>query len=258
MERAAEEGAGAAATPGGLAAASLEDRYALERGRVLLSGTQALVRLTLMQRRRDMAAGLNTAGFVSGYRGSPLAGLDREFQRAKRHLDAHHVVFRPGLNEDLAATAVWGSQQLGLFPGARYDGVFSMWYGKGPGLDRSLDAIRHAHAAGTPKRGGALLLVGDDHGAVSSTLPHQSEHNLISAMVPLLSPAGVGEFLDFGLLGFAMQVVAQLLLEVVAHAKASSEPVSSRRRRRAVLSRDFMVSTGIFKIRALSSTLRSR
>ena len=193
-----------AAEPGDLGAISLDDRYTLRRGRVLLSGTQALVRLALMQRRRDLAAGLNTAGFVSGYRGSPLAGLDREFSRAKPHLDAHHVVFRPGLNEDLAATAVWGSQQLGLFKGARYEGVFSMWYGKGPGVDRSMDVIRHAHAAGTSRHGGALLLVGDDHGAISSTLPHQSEHNLISAMVPLISPGGVGEFLDYGLLGFAM------------------------------------------------------
>ncbi|MFI5015492.1 MAG: indolepyruvate ferredoxin oxidoreductase family protein [Hyphomicrobiales bacterium] len=182
----------------------LDDRYTLRKGRVLLSGTQALVRLTLMQRQRDLAAGFNTAGFVSGYRGSPLAGLDREFMRAKPHLDRHHVVFRPGLNEDLAATAVWGSQQLGLFEGARYDGVYAMWYGKGPGVDRSLDAIRHAQAAGTSKRGGVLLLVGDDHGAVSSTLPHQSEHNLISAMLPLLSPGGIGEFLDYGLIGWAM------------------------------------------------------
>ncbi|SED85448.1 indolepyruvate ferredoxin oxidoreductase [Rhizobiales bacterium GAS191] len=193
-----------ASVPRELGAIRLDDRYRLDRGRVLLSGTQALVRLALMQRRRDVDAGLNTAGFVSGYRGSPLAGLDREFMRAKAHLDAHHVVFRPGLNEDLAATAVWGSQQLELFPGARYDGVFSMWYGKGPGVDRSMDVIRHAHAAGTSSRGGTLMLVGDDHGAVSSTLPHQSEHNLISAMVPLLSPGGVGEFLDYGLLGFAM------------------------------------------------------
>ncbi|MFI4994497.1 MAG: indolepyruvate ferredoxin oxidoreductase family protein [Hyphomicrobiales bacterium] len=187
-----------------LGSARLDDRYTLDRGRVLLSGIQALVRLTLVQRRRDLAAGLNTAGFVSGYRGSPLAGLDREFLRAKGHLDTHHVVFRPGLNEDLAATAVWGSQQLALFSGARYDGVFSMWYGKGPGVDRSMDAIRHAHAAGTAGLGGTLLLVGDDHAAVSSTLPHQSEHNLISAMVPIISPGGVGEFLDYGLLGFAM------------------------------------------------------
>ncbi|WP_342361753.1 indolepyruvate ferredoxin oxidoreductase family protein [Terrarubrum flagellatum] len=175
-----------------------------ERGPVLLSGVQALVRLALLQRQRDARQGLNTAGFISGYRGSPLAGLDRELARAKRHLDAHHIVFKPGLNEDLAATAIWGTQQTGLFPGARYDGVFSMWYGKGPGVDRSMDAIRHANAFGTSRQGGALLMLGDDHGAVSSTFPHQSEHNLASAMVPVLSPAGLGEFLDLGLLGWAM------------------------------------------------------
>jgi indolepyruvate ferredoxin oxidoreductase len=183
---------------------SLDDRYALERGRVLLSGVQALVRLPMMQRRRDAAAGLDTAGFVSGYRGSPLAGLDREMQRARRHLEGHRIVFRPGVNEDLAATAVWGTQQLAMSPGARHDGVFAMWYGKGPGVDRSLDAIRHANAVGTTRHGGVLLLTGDDHGAVSSTLPHQSEHNLISAMVPMLAAGGVGEYLDYGLLGWAM------------------------------------------------------
>ncbi|MFN3547263.1 MAG: indolepyruvate ferredoxin oxidoreductase family protein [Mesorhizobium sp.] len=183
---------------------ALDERYTLPRGRILISGTQALVRLPMIQRQRDIAAGLNTAGYVSGYRGSPLAGFDREMGKARRQLADSHVVFHPGLNEDMAATAVWGTQQSGLFEGARYDGVFSMWYGKGPGVDRSMDVIRHANAAGTSRHGGVLLLVGDDHGAVSSTMPHQSEHNLISAMVPLLSPAGVGEYIEYGLLGFAM------------------------------------------------------
>jgi indolepyruvate ferredoxin oxidoreductase len=183
---------------------SLDDRYTLEKGRILVSGTQALVRLPIIQRQRDLARGLNTAGYVSGYRGSPLAGFDREMARAKKFLDAAHVKFHPGLNEDMAATAVWGTQQTGMFQGSRYDGVFGMWYGKGPGVDRSMDVIRHANAIGTNPNGGVLLLVGDDHGAVSSTLPHQSEHNLISAMVPLLSPAGVGEYIEYGLLGIAM------------------------------------------------------
>nr|WP_280821879.1 indolepyruvate ferredoxin oxidoreductase family protein [Mesorhizobium soli] len=183
---------------------ALDERYTLERGRILVSGTQALVRLAMVQRQRDLAAGLNTAGYVSGYRGSPLAGFDREMASAKKYLKANHIVFQPGLNEDMAATAVWGTQQAGMFPGSRYDGVFSMWYGKGPGVDRSMDVIRHANAVGTGKHGGVLLLVGDDHGAVSSTLPHQSEHNLISAMVPLLSPAGVGEYIDYGLFGWAL------------------------------------------------------
>ncbi|MFD2236445.1 indolepyruvate ferredoxin oxidoreductase family protein, partial [Aureimonas populi] len=184
--------------------ATLDERYTRESGRILVSGTQALVRLPMIQRRRDLAAGLDTAGYVSGYRGSPLASFDREMAVAARHLKAHHVVFQPGLNEDMAATAVWGTQQSGLFPGARYDGVFSMWYGKGPGVDRTMDVIRHANAVGTGPHGGVLLLAGDDHGAVSSTLPHQSEHNLISAMVPMLSPAGVGEYIEYGLLGWAM------------------------------------------------------
>ncbi|MBY5318596.1 indolepyruvate ferredoxin oxidoreductase family protein [Rhizobium leguminosarum] len=183
---------------------SLDDRYTLERGRILVSGTQALVRLPMIQRQRDLARGLNTAGYVSGYRGSPLAGFDREMARAKKFLDAAHVKFQPGLNEDMAATAVWGTQQTGMFQGLRYDGVFAMWYGKGPGVDRSMDVIRHANAIGTNANGGVLLLVGDDHGAVSSTLPHQSEHNLISAMVPMLSPAGIGEYIDYGLIGWAM------------------------------------------------------
>ncbi|WP_293857550.1 indolepyruvate ferredoxin oxidoreductase family protein [uncultured Alsobacter sp.] len=185
-------------------ARTLEERFTLERGRVLLTGNEAIVRLALAQRARDVAAGLNTAGFVSGYRGSPLARVDREFQKVGPLLDRNHIVFRAGLNEDLAATAVWGSQQLGLFPGARYDGVFALWYGKGPGVDRSMDVIRHAQACGTAEHGGTLLLLGDDHGAVSSTLPHQSDHNMISAMVPILSPAGLGEFIDMGLMGFAM------------------------------------------------------
>ncbi|MGO8113527.1 indolepyruvate ferredoxin oxidoreductase family protein [Rhizobium leguminosarum] len=183
---------------------SLDDRYTLERGRILVSGTQALVRLPMIQRQRDLARGLNTAGYVSGYRGSPLAGFDREMARAKKFLDEAHVKFQPGLNEDMAATAVWGTQQTGMFQGLRYDGVFAMWYGKGPGVDRSMDVIRHANAIGTNANGGVLLLVGDDHGAVSSTLPHQSEHNLISAMVPMLSPAGIGEYIDYGLIGWAM------------------------------------------------------
>ncbi|MCC2614104.1 indolepyruvate ferredoxin oxidoreductase family protein [Neorhizobium petrolearium] len=183
---------------------SLDDRYTLEKGRILVSGTQALIRLPMIQRQRDLERGLNTAGYVSGYRGSPLASFDREMGKAKKYLDAAHVKFQPGLNEDMAATAVWGTQQTGMFEGSRYDGVFAMWYGKGPGVDRSMDVIRHANAVGTNRNGGVLLLVGDDHGAVSSTLPHQSEHNLISAMVPMLSPAGVGEYIEYGLLGFAM------------------------------------------------------
>ena len=187
-----------------LAEISLDDKYALEEGRVFLTGTQALVRLAFEQRRRDAAAGLNTAGFISGYRGSPLGGYDIELWRAKEYLQRHHIHFEPGVNEDLAATAVWGSQQVGLYPRARYDGVFGIWYGKAPGLDRSMDAMRHASSAGTAPNGGGLALVGDDHGAASSTLAGQSEHAFQSMMIPVLHPASVQEYIDYGLFGFAM------------------------------------------------------
>ncbi|MFQ5784230.1 MAG: indolepyruvate ferredoxin oxidoreductase family protein [Alphaproteobacteria bacterium] len=187
-----------------LAAVTLDDKYARDEGRVFLTGTQALVRLPMMQRRRDAAAGLETACFISGYRGSPLGGLDRELWRAKDFVAHNRIHFVPGVNEDLAATAVWGSQQVGLFPGARYDGVFAMWYGKGPGVDRSGDALKHANNAGTAPLGGVLALAGDDHTCKSSTLPHQSEYAFMDASIPVLNPAGVQEFLDLGLYGWAM------------------------------------------------------
>ncbi len=187
-----------------LAKVSLEDKYTLQEGRIFLTGIQALVRLPMMQRQRDLAAGLNTAGFISGYRGSPLAGYDQALWRAERLLKEHHIRFVPGVNEDLAATAVWGTQQVNLSPHAKYDGVFALWYGKGPGVDRSGDVFRHANAFGTSKHGGVLVVAGDDHGAVSSTLPHQTEHCFMSWMMPVLHPANVQEYLDYGLLGWAM------------------------------------------------------
>jgi indolepyruvate ferredoxin oxidoreductase len=187
-----------------LAQVSLDDRYALERGRVLMTGIQALVRLPMLQRQRDRAAGLNTAGFISGYRGSPLGGLDQALWRARKFLDRQEIVFQPGLNEDLAATAVWGSQQVGLFPGAKHDGVFALWYGKGPGVDRSLDVLKHANHAGTAKHGGVLVVAGDDHAAKSSTLPHQSDHVFAAAVIPVLNPSGVQDYLDLGIHGWAM------------------------------------------------------
>jgi indolepyruvate ferredoxin oxidoreductase len=187
-----------------LASASLDDKYTLERGRVFLTGTQALIRLMMLQRERDLRAGINTAGFVSGYRGSPLGGLDQALWRAQAHLEGHHIRFQPGVNEDLAATSIWGTQQLNLFPGARYDGVFSMWYGKGPGVDRCGDVFKHANAAGTSRHGGVLALAGDDHAAKSSTLPHQSEHIFKACLIPVLNPANVQDYLDLGLHGFAM------------------------------------------------------
>ncbi|HRD87857.1 MAG TPA: indolepyruvate ferredoxin oxidoreductase family protein [Accumulibacter sp.] len=183
---------------------TLDSRYTATSGRVFISGTQALVRLPMLQALRDHAAGLNTAGFISGYRGSPLGGLDQALWKAKPHLDAHRIVFQPAVNEDLAATAVWGTQQLGLFPGARHDGVFAMWYGKGPGVDRCGDVFRHANAAGTASKGGVLVIAGDDHAAKSSTLPHQTEHIFKAVMMPVLYPANVQEYLDYGLHGWAM------------------------------------------------------
>jgi indolepyruvate ferredoxin oxidoreductase len=187
-----------------LARVSLDDKYTLDKGRVFLTGTQALIRLLLLQRERDQRAGLNTAGFVSGYRGSPLGGLDQALGRAQSHLASHHVKFQPGVNEDLAATSIWGSQQLNMFPGAKYDGVFGMWYGKGPGVDRCGDVFKHANSAGTAKHGGVLVLAGDDHAAKSSTLANQSEHILKACCIPVLSPSNVQDYLDFGLHGYAM------------------------------------------------------
>jgi indolepyruvate ferredoxin oxidoreductase len=195
---------------------TLEDKYALERGSVYLSGIQALVRLPLEQRARDAAAGLHTAGFVSGYRGSPLAGLDLQIAAAAEHYARREVVFQPGLNEELAATAVWGSQQTGLHPGARYDGVFGLWYGKAPGVDRASDALRHANAAGTARHGGVLLVAGDDHACKSSSYPSQSELLMQHLEIPVLAPASVQEVLDYGLYGWAMSRYAGLWVSLIA------------------------------------------
>ena len=172
--------------------------------RRFLTGIQALVRLLVIQRIRDRDAGLDTAGFVSGYRGSPLGRLDQALVAAQTELEAHAIRFTPGLNEDLAATAVWGSQQVGLFGKPRHDGVFGLWYAKGPGVDRSLDVLKHANAAGTGPHGGVLAIAGDDHGAKSSSLPHQSDHVFAAAMIPVLSPSGVQDILDLGVHGWAM------------------------------------------------------
>lgn len=182
----------------------LDDRYLKETGRVFLTGIQALARLPLMQARRDRAMGLNTAGFISGYRGSPLGGYDQELTRARKILLEHNVQFQPGLNENLAATAVWGTQQLAQFQGAKHDGVFGIWYGKGPGVDQASDAFRHANAFGTSKYGGVLALAGDDHGIQSSTIAHQSDQVFLGFGMPTLNPSSVAEFLELGMLGFAL------------------------------------------------------
>jgi indolepyruvate ferredoxin oxidoreductase len=183
---------------------SLDDKYTLDSGRIYITGVQALIRLPLMQRRRDLAAGRNTACYISGYRGSPLGTYDQNLWRAKRLLKANHIHFEPGVNEDLAATAIWGSQQGVLFPGLKYDGVFGICYGKGPGVDRCGDVFKHANAAGPSPWGGVLALAGDDHGGVSSTLAHQSELEFMSAGIPVLHAANVQEYLDFGILGWAL------------------------------------------------------
>ena len=183
---------------------TLDDKYDLTKSRIFVTGFQAIVRLCLMQKERDRRAGLNTAGYVTGYRGSPLGTLDQQFIRAQRSLDKYDIRFQGGLNEDIAATAIWGSQQAELRGEGKFDGVFGLWYGKGPGVDRTGDVFRHANFAGTSKHGGVLALMGDDHTAESSTTAHQSEYHFIDVMIPILNPAGVQEILDYGLYGWAM------------------------------------------------------
>ena len=231
---------------------ALEDRYRLGKGRVYLTGIQALVRLPMMQKQRDAAAGLNTGGFISGYRGSPLGMYDNALWGAKRYLKENNIHFQPGLNEDLAATSVWGSQQVNLFPGAKVDGVFSIWYGKGPGVDRSMDVLKHGNAAGASPHGGVIARAGDDHGCQSSTLPHQSEQVFAAAMIPVVNPANVQEYLDFGILGFALSRYSGCWIGF----KAISETVESGasvwvdpERIRIVMPTDFQLPPGGLGIR---------
>ncbi len=231
---------------------ALDDRYTLDKGRAWMSGVHALVRLPMLQRQRDQLAGLNTAGFISGYRGSPLGNLDQNLWKAREHLQRHQVTFTPGLNEELAATAVWGSQQVNLYPKAKHDGVFGMWYGKGPGVDRCGDVFKHANAAGSSPHGGVLVVAGDDHPAKSSTLPHQSEHILKAAMLPVLFPASVQEYLDFGLHGWAMSRYAGVwvgmkCLTDIVEASASVEVDVDRLR--IQLPEDFALPEGGLNIR---------
>ncbi|WP_137885318.1 indolepyruvate ferredoxin oxidoreductase family protein [Pseudomonas sp. 2FE] len=187
-----------------LAEIRLDDKYRLATGHLYLTGTQALTRLPMLQKQRDTAHGLNTACFISGYRGSPLGNLDKSLWEAKTFLQENAIHFQPGVNEELAATSVWGSQQTSLFPGARYDGVFSMWYGKGPGVDRCGDVFKHGNSAGVSPHGGVLLLAGDDHGCKSSSIANQSEHAFIAASIPVLNPANVQEILDYGIIGWEL------------------------------------------------------
>ena len=235
-----------------LRAVSLEDKYTLEKGRVYISGTQALARLPMLQKERDRLAGLNTAGYISGYRGSPLGGLDMALWKAKKHLASHDVVFMPGLNEDLAATAVWGTQQVNLYQNAQVDGVFGMWYGKGPGVDRSADVLKHANAAGTSKHGGVLMLAGDDHAAKSSSVAHQSEHLLIACGIPVLYPSNVQEYLDYGIHAWAMSRYSGLWVSMkcVTDVVESTASVDMDPERvQVVLPEDFEVPKGGLNIR---------
>jgi indolepyruvate ferredoxin oxidoreductase len=235
-----------------LAEVTLDDKWTLDRGRAYMSGTQALIRLAMLQRQRDHLAGLNTAGFITGYRGSPLGGVDQTAWKAKKHLERHHVKFQPGLNEDLAATSVWGTQQVNMFEGAKYDGVFSMWYGKGPGVDRCGDVFKHANAAGTSRHGGVLALAGDDHGAKSSTLPHQSDHIFKACMIPVLFPATVQEYLDMGLHGFAMSRYAGVwvgMKTVTEVVEASASVIVDPERVDIQLPHDFAMPSGGLNIR---------
>ncbi|MBX3601348.1 MAG: indolepyruvate ferredoxin oxidoreductase family protein [Rubrivivax sp.] len=236
-----------------LETASLDDKYTLAAGRAFMSGVQALVRLPMLQRQRDVLAGLNTAGFVSGYRGSPLGGYDQALWAAKKHLAEHHVVFQPGVNEELGATAVWGTQQLDLYPQQRkYDGVFGIWYGKGPGVDRCSDVFKHANMAGTAKHGGVIAIAGDDHVAKSSTAPHQSDHIFKACGLPVFFPSNVQDILDMGLHAFAMSRFAGLwsgmktIQEVV---ESSSSVIVDPARVKIVLPEDFRMPPGGLHIR---------
>jgi indolepyruvate ferredoxin oxidoreductase len=234
-----------------LTTVTLEDKYALRSGRIYLSGVQALVRLPIMQRQRDQDAGLNTAGFISGYRGSPLGVYDNALWQARKHLEANNVRFQPGLNEDLAATAVWGSQQVNMFPGAAVDGVFAIWYGKGPGVDRSTDALKHGNATGSSRHGGVLAIAGDDHGCQSSTLAHQSEQIFQAAMIPILNPANIREYLEFGLYGFALSRFSGCWVgfKAIAETVESSASVEVDPRLDIVLPEDFEMPPGGLNIR---------
>lgn len=207
---------------------TLESRYIERDQPVLLSGVQALVRVLLEQARCDRAAGHHTGGLVSGYRGSPLGGLDLELWRRQKLLAAHEIRFQPGLNEDMAATMLWGTQQLDAFPGARVEGVFGLWYGKGPGVDRSGDAFRCANVLGTHRMGGVLAVAGDDHGAQSSTYPHQTEHVFEGVMMPILNPASVQDILDFGLAGLALSRYCGLWTALKTTAETAEQAATVR------------------------------
>ncbi len=236
-----------------LESVTLDDKYALQSGRAFMSGVQALVRLPMLQRTRDLRAGLNTAGFISGYRGSPLGGYDQALWAAKKHLADNHIVFQPGVNEELGATAVWGTQQLDLYPKeAKYDGVFGIWYGKGPGVDRCSDVFKHANMAGTSKHGGVIAIAADDHVSKSSTAPHQSDHIFKACGLPVFFPSNVQDILDMGLHAIAMSRFSgvwsgmKTIQEVV---ESSSSVLVDPDRVKIVIPEDFIMPPGGLHIR---------
>ncbi len=239
----------------GLADVTLNDRFDLAKSPVLLNGTQALVRLMLMQKARDRAAGLNTAGYVTGYRGSPLGAVDQQMTRAGKILSANDITFQPGLNEDLAATAIWGCQQAELRGEGKYDGVFALWYGKGPGVDRSGDVMRHANMAGTSRHGGVLMAMGDDHTGESSTTLHQSDWALVDAYMPVVSPAGVQEILDLGLYGWALSRFAGVWvgLKTMKDTVEATSVVHGDPHRLSFVTPDFATPPGGLNIRLIDT-----
>ena len=226
---------------------TLDDKYTLEKGRIHVSGTQALVRLLMLQQQIDAKNGLNTSGFISGYRGSPLGNVDKELWRAEKHLKRHNIHFEPGVNEDLAATAIWGTQQTNMFPKAKFDGTFAMWYGKGPGVDRSGDVFKHGNLAGTSPHGGVLVVAGDDPACKSSTAPSQSEYPFMAAQIPTLAPANVQEFIDFGVLGYAMSRFSGAwvgMKTVTENVETTSSVVADPERIKPVIPTDFEMPKG--------------
>ncbi|ONF42989.1 indolepyruvate ferredoxin oxidoreductase [Marinobacter lutaoensis] len=226
---------------------SLNDVWEKDSGPVYMNGSQALARLPLLQAQLDRMNNLNTAGFISGYRGSPLGGFDKVLWKARDYLKKQHIHFLPGVNEDLGATAVWGSQQVNIFEGAKYDGVFALWYGKGPGVDRTGDVFKHANAAGTSRFGGVLAVAGDDHACKSSTLPHQSDFAFIDAGMPVLNPAGIQDMLDLGLYGWAMSRFSGCWVGFKALAENMDSSISANldlSRIRIVTPRDFQMPEG--------------
>ncbi|HEX3139450.1 MAG TPA: indolepyruvate ferredoxin oxidoreductase family protein, partial [Rhizobacter sp.] len=236
-----------------LESVTLDDKYSLPSGQAFMSGVQALVRLPMLQRTRDALAGLNTGGFISGYRGSPLGGYDQALWAAKKHLSAQNIVFQPGVNEELGATAVWGTQQLDLYPESKkFDGVFGIWYGKGPGVDRCSDVFKHANMAGTAKHGGVIALAGDDHIAKSSTAAHQSDHIFKACGLPVFFPSSVQDILDMGLHAFAMSRFAGVWsgMKTIQEIVESSASISvDPDRVNIVLPQDFVMPEGGLHIR---------